>query len=243
MGALTLVFWSSLGALAWTHGGYPAALTALARMRGRPVRKAEGTPTVSVIVPAHDEEAVIERRVGNLLELDYPPDRVEIVVSSDASTDRTDELRGDLAPGAARAAPPLPRGGKVAAQNLAVRETTGQVVAFSDANATWDRHALRKLVRNFADPGAAYVCGRMELTLPDGSNREAQARLNFFDWELRIVQLLEVENARGHLIGQPPEVRAAITGAVNLPAPARPRGVSGYSKKVMSESAEPRSSA
>jgi hypothetical protein len=77
----------------------------------------------------------------------------------------------------------------------------------------------------------------MELTLPDGSNREAQARLNFFDWELRIVQLLEVENA------QPPEVRAAITGAVNLPAPARPRGVSGYSKKVMSESAEPRSSA
>jgi cellulose synthase/poly-beta-1,6-N-acetylglucosamine synthase-like glycosyltransferase len=92
MGALKLVFWSSLGALAWTHGGYPAALTALARMRGRPVRKAEGTPTVSVIVPAHDEEAVIERRVGNLPELDYPPDRVEIVVSSDASTDRTDEL-------------------------------------------------------------------------------------------------------------------------------------------------------
>src|SRR5919201_3372681 len=173
MRALKLVFWSSLGALAWTHGGYPAAVTALARVRGRPVRKAEGTPTVSVIVPAHDEEAVIERRVGNLLELDYPPDRVEIVVSSDASTDRTDELVEAIS----RREPRVrllrcPRGGKVAAQNLAVRQTTGEVVAFSDANATWDRHALRKLVRNFADPGVAYVCGRMELTVPDGSNRE-----------------------------------------------------------------------
>ena len=195
MGVVKLVFWSSLGALAWTHGGYPAALTALARVRGRPVRKAEGTPTVSVIVAAHDEEAVIERRVGNLLELDYPPDRVEIVVSSDASTDRTDELVEAIS----RREPRVrllrcPRGGKVAAQNLAVRETTGEVVAFSDANATWDRHALRKLVRNFADPGVAYVCGRMELTVPDGSNREDVY------WRYELL-LRESESALGSITG------------------------------------------
>jgi cellulose synthase/poly-beta-1,6-N-acetylglucosamine synthase-like glycosyltransferase len=195
MAALKVVFWSSLGGLAWTHLGYPAALTALARAHRRPVRKADETPTVSVIVAAHDEESVIERRVANLLELDYPPDRVEIVVASDASTDRTDELVEAVS----RREPRVrllrcPRGGKVAAQNVAVAETTGEIVAFSDANAAWDRQALRRLARNFADPGVAYVCGRMELTGPDGSNREhAYWRYELF--------LRERESALGSITG------------------------------------------
>ena len=84
------VFWGSLKALAWTHAGYPAAMGVLARLRPRPVSKAAITPSVSLIVSAHDEEAVIRRRVENLLELDYPPERLEIVVASDGSMDRTD---------------------------------------------------------------------------------------------------------------------------------------------------------
>ena len=65
-----------------------------------------------------------------------------------------------------------PRGGKVAAQNRAVRETRGDVVAFSDANATWAPDALRQLVADFADPDVAYVCGQLVLEAADGSNRE-----------------------------------------------------------------------
>src|SRR4029077_10037707 len=87
-----VLFWSSLGALAWTQAGYPLTAPALARLRGRPVRKDDIEPAVSLIVAAHDEEDVIERRLENLLPLDYPIEKLEIVVASDASTDRTDEL-------------------------------------------------------------------------------------------------------------------------------------------------------
>ena len=79
------IFWGSLGALAWTQVGYPAAASVAARLRPRPVRKGGGLPSVSVVVAAHDEETVIERRLENLLGLDYPEDRLEIVVASDAS--------------------------------------------------------------------------------------------------------------------------------------------------------------
>ena len=167
------MFWTSLGALGWTHAGYPLAAGALARIRPRPVRKADLLPTVSIIVAAHDEEAVIRRRVENLLVLDYPPERVEIVVASDASADQTDETVRELERAERRVRLlPCPRGGKVNAQNLAVRRTTGEIVAFSDANATWAPDALRRLVRSFADPDVAYVCGRLRLEDPDGTNRE-----------------------------------------------------------------------
>jgi cellulose synthase/poly-beta-1,6-N-acetylglucosamine synthase-like glycosyltransferase len=89
---LKVLFWSSLGALAWTQLGYPLFAAALARVRSRPVLKGDFTPSVSLIVAAHDEEDVIERRLENLLALDYPPEQLEILVASDASTDRTDEL-------------------------------------------------------------------------------------------------------------------------------------------------------
>jgi cellulose synthase/poly-beta-1,6-N-acetylglucosamine synthase-like glycosyltransferase len=163
------LFWASAGALVWTHAAYPLAARALARVRLRPVlADEEALPTVAVIVAAHNEEPVIERRVANLLELDYPLDRLELVVTSDASTDRTEEL--------ARAAGARvvlnPRGGKVAAQDRAVRETKSDVVAFSDANCTWAPDALRKLVRNFADPDVAYVCGRLNIVGSEGGNKE-----------------------------------------------------------------------
>jgi cellulose synthase/poly-beta-1,6-N-acetylglucosamine synthase-like glycosyltransferase len=168
--AVKVVFWGSLGALAWTHAGYPLAAAALARVRRRPVRTGEATPRVSVIVAAHDEEEVIGERLENLLALDYPREQLEIVVASDASTDRTDEIVAGYAPSVRLIR--APRGGKVVAQNLAVRETDAEIVAFSDANATWAPDALRKLVRNFADPGVAYVFGRLSLRGAAGGNRE-----------------------------------------------------------------------
>jgi cellulose synthase/poly-beta-1,6-N-acetylglucosamine synthase-like glycosyltransferase len=169
-----ILFWTSLGALTWTHVGYPLAAGLLARLRERPVAKGTAwEPTVSVIVAAYNEETVIERRLENLLALDYPADRLEIVVASDASSDRTNELVEAVADREPRVRLiDCPRGGKVAAQDRAVRETTGEVVAFSDANATWARDALRRLVANLADPNAAYVCGRLRLEDATGSNRE-----------------------------------------------------------------------
>jgi cellulose synthase/poly-beta-1,6-N-acetylglucosamine synthase-like glycosyltransferase len=166
--AAKILFWASLGALAWTHAGYPAAAALAARVRPRPVRKGDATPSVAVIVAAHDEEAVIERRVGNLRALDYPADRLEVIVSSDASSDRTEELAAAAGARVIR----NPRGGKVAAQDRAVRESDSEIVAFSDANATWAPDALRQLVRAFADPDVAYVCGQLRIQTAEGGNRE-----------------------------------------------------------------------
>ena len=169
MTPVKILFWGAFGALAWTHAAYPLAARALARVRTRPVLADEGAlPTVAVIVAAHDEEPVIERRVANLRDLDYPSDRLEVVVTSDASTDRTEELAEASGARVIR----NPRGGKVAAQDSAVRQTESDVVAFSDANCTWAPDALRKLVRSFADPEVAYVCGRLNLESGDGGNKE-----------------------------------------------------------------------
>jgi len=168
-----VLFWTSVGGLAWTQVGYPVAAAALARVRGRPVRRRDAQPSVTLIVAAHDEEDVIERRLDNLLGLDYPPEQLEIVVASDASTDRTDELVDGIAARDARVRLlACPRGGKVAAQNRAAGESTAEVLAFTDANAEWRPDALAKLVRNFADPDVAYVCGSLRYAASDGTNRE-----------------------------------------------------------------------
>ena len=189
---LKLLFWLSLGALLWTHAVYPLAAAALARVRTRRVRKEAIEPHVTVIVAAYNEEPVIERRLENLLALDYPADRLEVVVTSDASTDRTHELVerfGDRVRLIVN-----PRGGKVAAQNRAVRETDGEIVAFSDANATWAPDALRQLVANFADPDVAYVCGRLVLEAADGSNQEGVY------WRYELAQR-EAESRLGSITG------------------------------------------
>src|SRR3954469_14313967 len=167
--AAVVLFWGSLAALAWTHALYPVTVALAARVRTRRIALDDGyLPSVAVIVTAHNEETAIERRLENLRSLDYPPELLELVVTSDASTDRTEELAEAAGARVVR----NPRGGKVAAQDAAVRATDAEVVAFSDANARWAPDALRKLVRNLADPQVAYVCGRLRLEAPDGSNKE-----------------------------------------------------------------------
>jgi cellulose synthase/poly-beta-1,6-N-acetylglucosamine synthase-like glycosyltransferase len=164
-----VLFWGSLAALAWTHALYPLTVAVLARLRARRVAVDDDyLPSVAVIVTAYNEEASIERRLANLRELDYPAELLEVVVTSDASTDRTEELAEAAGARVIR----NPRGGKVAAQDAAVRATESDVLAFTDANSTWDPQALRRLVRNLADPDVAYVCGRLRLETPDGSNKE-----------------------------------------------------------------------
>src|SRR3954447_2536907 len=167
--AVVVLFWGSLAALAWTHALYPATVALAARVRARKIAVDDAyLPSVAVIVTAYNEESAIEQRVENLRALDYPVELLELMVTSDASIDRTEELAEAAGARVIR----NPRGGKVAAQDAAVRATEAQVVAFSDANARWAPDALRKLVRNLADPQVAYVCGRLRLEAPDGSNKE-----------------------------------------------------------------------
>ena len=137
------------------------------------MRKADVTPSVTVIIPAHDEEDVIGARLDNLLALDYPRraarDRRRLGrLDRRHRRDRQEHAARD--PRVRLLA--LPRGGKLAALNRAVGESTRDVVAFSDANSSWAPDALRKLVRNLADEDVAYVCGKLRLERADGTNRE-----------------------------------------------------------------------
>lgn len=166
--SVEILFWAALAALLWTHAGYPAVVATLARFRRHAARSANAEPSVAVIIAAHNEESVIERKIANLRALDYPPAMLELIVTSDASTDRTEELAAACGAHVVR----NPRGGKVAAQDRAVRESSAEILAFSDANATWAPDALRKLVRNFADPEVAYVCGQLRLQTAAGGNME-----------------------------------------------------------------------
>src|SRR5262249_42083807 len=90
--AVKVLFWLSFIALVWTHVAYPAVAALVARIAPRRVRKEEIEPTVAIIVAAYNEEPVIGRRIENLLELDYPREELQIVVTSDASSDRTEEI-------------------------------------------------------------------------------------------------------------------------------------------------------
>jgi cellulose synthase/poly-beta-1,6-N-acetylglucosamine synthase-like glycosyltransferase len=177
--ALEIAFWVAIGLLVHTHVTYPAVLWALARLRPRPVGhraapESPGTagpepPVVSLIVAAHDEEAVIERKVENALGLEYPRDRLELIVASDGSTDRTVELARTAG---ADIVLDLARGGKIAAQNSAAAQARGELLAFSDANAFWAASALRHLVAPFADSKVGYVCGQVRFSGDGGSNEE-----------------------------------------------------------------------
>jgi cellulose synthase/poly-beta-1,6-N-acetylglucosamine synthase-like glycosyltransferase len=170
--ALEIVFWVALGSIVYAHLGYPLFLWGLSRLIGEDESAFAWhgeLPRVTLIVPAYDEQAVIERRVANALELDYPRERLQLIVASDGSSDRTAELA--WAAGADRVLN-LPRGGKVAALDAAVREAEGQVLAFSDANAVWRPDALRQLLDRLADNRVGYVCGQVRFLGGEGGNQE-----------------------------------------------------------------------
>jgi cellulose synthase/poly-beta-1,6-N-acetylglucosamine synthase-like glycosyltransferase len=179
--AIEIVFWTSLAALAWTHLGYPVAVAALARVRPRPPRRADILPSVTLIVPAHNEEDVIERKLENVLALDYPPEQLDVVVSSDASTDATHAIVARFADRGVRLIE-CERGGKVAAQDRAVRETAGEIVAFGDANVEWEPGALRELVAPFADPAVGMACGHVRLVNPSGGTNQEGVYWRYEMW-------------------------------------------------------------
>jgi len=188
---LEVLFWVAAAALLWTHVVYPAVAAALARLMDRSFRSEPVEPTVAVIVAAYNEEGSIARRIENLLEVDYPREKLQIVVTSDASSDRTEEIALQY-PGVQVIS--NPRGGKVAAQDRAVRQTASEIVAFSDANCTWSPDALRLLVRAFADRQVAYVCGRLRLLAADGSNKEG----TYWRYELAV---RDAESRLGSITG------------------------------------------
>ncbi len=172
---LAIVFWLSVGLIVYAHAGYPVLLGLLAWLRGRGSARRprpapdDELPAVSVIVAAYAEQDVIAERVANIRALDYPPQLIELIVACDGSPDDTAARAREAG---ADVVLELPRGGKIRAQDAAVERATAAIVAFSDANVTWERDALRRLMAPFAEPRVGYVCGEVQLVDARGSNQE-----------------------------------------------------------------------
>ena len=158
------VFWLGAAALLYTYLGYPLLLIVLSRLRPRPVRRAAFEPRVTVVIAAYNEERDLAAKLENTLALDYPADKLEILVTSDGSTDRTDEIARAFAPRGVRLHRQAERRGKTAAQNAAVERATGEVILFSDATTHYLPDVLRVLMPAFADPSVGCATGRVVYT-------------------------------------------------------------------------------
>lgn len=156
-----VIFWVSAAIPVYAYFGFPVILVLLALVIRRRVYRAPCEPTVSLLIPAYNEADVIEAKIRNSLDLDYPADRLEIVIASDGSKDGTAELAEKHADGKRIRVLAFPvNRGKIATLNEAVRHCRGDIVVFSDAAAFLYRDAVRTLVTNFADPQVGAVSGR-----------------------------------------------------------------------------------
>jgi hypothetical protein len=165
------LFWVAVGLLVYAQFGYPVLLAVLARLRTRRSATPAGAerPRVSLIVAAHREAGVIAGKVANARALEWPRERLEVIVACDGSPDDT-AARARAA--GADLVLELPWGGKVRAQDAAVARASGELLAFSDANALWEPGALRALAAPFADPKVGYACGQVRFVGDDGGNQE-----------------------------------------------------------------------
>jgi poly-beta-1,6-N-acetyl-D-glucosamine synthase len=162
---MRLVFWSSALTIAYVYAGYPVLLAIWARIRPRPVVAARvpaaGCPGISIILAARNEGHRLQARMDNLLALDYPAERREILVVSDGSTDDTLDVLARYR--GAVTAVAVPPGGKAAALNAGVARATREILVFADARQMFAPDALRELVTPFADPAVGGVTGELLL--------------------------------------------------------------------------------
>ena len=172
--AAAALFWLLMGLVAYVYLGYPLCLWLLAWRRPRPVRRAAIAPPVTLIISAFNEEASIGRKLENAVALDYPRDRLEILVVSDGSTDGTDRIVQSCPDPRVRLLRLTVRQGKTAGLNLAVAQAHGELVVFSDANILYRKDMLRELVAGFADPEVGCVTGDARYVARDATAAHRQ---------------------------------------------------------------------
>jgi cellulose synthase/poly-beta-1,6-N-acetylglucosamine synthase-like glycosyltransferase len=214
--ASQIVFWGCVALLAYVYAGFPMLVALWARWRGRPVRRAEITPTVSLVVAAYNEARGIAAKLDNALALDYPPDRLEILVASDGSDDGTEAI---VASYAARGVQllALPRRGKLYALDTAIERARGEILVFSDANTHFDRQALRMLVRNFADPSVGGVCGNQRHRRDAGRDSSGEGEKLYWSYDKSLKAL---ESRAGSIVSADGAIYAIRRALYRKPASA-----------------------
>jgi poly-beta-1,6-N-acetyl-D-glucosamine synthase len=196
------VFWGCAALIVYTYAGYPLLLYLRSRWRPRPIRRGTVLPSVSVIVACYNEGPALARKIVNLSELDYPPDRIEVIVISDGSTDASNELLKHQENGRLRAIVLPERQGKASALNQGLWAAHGEIVLFTDARQQLEAGALQSLTSSFCDPSVGCVSGELMLGAP-GVHRGAEGVGLYWKIEKKIRQL---ESESGSVVG--------VTGAL-----------------------------
>ena len=194
----TILFCIAVGVMAYVYMGYPIIVYLCAAVWGRPVRRNPGyTPAVTVIITAYNEEKSIAAKIAHLASLDYPPEKLDVIVASDGSTDRTDEIVRASGDSRVRLLRVEGRRGKTAAQNAAAAAARGDILIFTDATTRLDSAAVRALVENFADPEVGCAAGLL-IYQGDKRNLTSAGGVSYWGYE---VSLRLAESRLGTLIG------------------------------------------
>ncbi len=202
MSVLQITFWFLLFLVVYVYAGFPL-LVLVRSLWKKPVRQEDITPRVSLVIIAHNEAASIGEKIENVLSLDYPGDRLEIIVGSDGSSDETDAIVRRYSERGVRLMS-YPRRGKIPALNDTVAEATGDILVFSDANSMFSRDALRLLVRPFADPEVGGVAGNQCYTTSTG-NAASHGERRYWSFDRMLKQL---ESASGNTVSSTGAIHA-----------------------------------
>jgi cellulose synthase/poly-beta-1,6-N-acetylglucosamine synthase-like glycosyltransferase len=192
-----VIFWVALSLLLYLYFGYPLLLGLVAFFR-RNLRRLDNAykPTVSLIIAAYNEEGVISEKIENSLGLDYPQEKLDIIVFSDASTDRTDEIVKSYADQGVKLLRIEGRKGKTYCQNEAVQITKGEILVFSDANSMYALDAIQKLARHFADERVGCVSGELRYR---GGGEAVEGERTYWEYDLYLQAQLRILSGRWRL--------------------------------------------
>ena len=196
-----VILWASAAVAAYIYIGFPLLLVVLRRFAKRPVAKAPITPTVSVLVAAYNEAKVIDAKIRNSVDLDYPTDRIDIAIACDGPKDDTTAIAqrtaAEVGEGRVRVFAYPTNRGKLYVLNDTMRELEGEIVVLTDAASMLTRDAVRRLVSNFADPEVGAVSGLYRITRGDEAALGNQEDLY---WKYETF-LKEAEGEVGSILG------------------------------------------
>lgn len=193
----TVVFWTCCALLLYVYLLYPMLVRALAARFGRPVRRGTELPSVTIIVTAYNEEKCLRGKLDNISRLDYPPELLDTLVVSDASSDATEEIARQFDPARVSVLRVEGRQGKTACQNAGAAAARSDILVFTDATTQIDPETLRRLVENFADSDIGCVASR-PIYVSSVANATSQGCETYWNYELR---LRAAESSFGCLIG------------------------------------------